>query len=85
MIGTKDLERGGDIQYLNEFQDDWAQMLVNNNKAKVFKISGSWRGPNKKYTFSSGWLNLPLEQAHDYVSVDYLSPIDRLYDVFIVP
>jgi hypothetical protein len=44
---------GGAIPGVGGFEDDWAQVLVDHNRAKGFNISGSWAGPNKKYIFLS--------------------------------
>jgi hypothetical protein len=76
---------GGAIPGVGGFEDNWAQMLVNQGRAKGFTISGTWAGPNKKYTFSSEWLNLSREFASDFMSEKYLNWSDRLYDVFNVP
>jgi hypothetical protein len=76
------LAAGGPLAGVADFKDDWTQMLVNANKASTFKISGSWKGPNRKYTFLDNWLELPRTDANDFVSEEYLSWSDRIYDVF---
>jgi hypothetical protein len=76
------LAAGGDIPGINGFEDAWTQMLVDHGKAQGFNISGSWAGPNKKYTFPAAWLTLPRELASDFISVEYLHWWDKIYDVF---
>lgn len=76
------LKAGGNVPGVSDFEDAWSKMLVDQNMAKEFEISGTWTGPNKKYTFPIDWLKLPRSSAADFISEEYLSWIDPIYDVF---